>query len=120
MGSRVHENNGLAIRKRVGVVLRGIPVFYAAIFWTFYVWLWMVGVVILFAVCVTVLQAVFYYPAKIVAYLVLAVENSDATGPLLPGYWNDYPGRYIRWCKAALKLGFPTLRRWLFEGFGSR
>lgn len=33
--------------------------------------------------------------------------------PILPGYWKGYPDDYIK----NFKIGFPTLKKWLLEGW---
>jgi hypothetical protein len=46
--------------------------------------------------------------------VLLAFLNSP--DPVLPEYWKDYPWCYLHRIENCVKLGFPTLSRWLLTG----
>lgn len=106
----------LELRRQIGIALRFPVVALLALVWVVYLWWWLASIGLAAALVMLVLYPVAYPLLRIFTYLTLAFQNSKE--PVLPGYWERYPDRYLDWCAKSLKLGFPTLRRWLLEGFG--
>ncbi len=105
------------LRKQIGVALRFPIVALLCFLWIVYLWWWIAGIGIVVAIVMLILRPPAYPILYIFTWLYLAFLNSK--DPVLHGYWDDYPGKYIEWCAKSLKLGFPKLHRWLVEGFGS-
>lgn len=102
-------------RKQVGVLLRFPIVCALGILWIGLIWWWIVAFAILGAAIALVLNPLSYPVLYAIEWLRLAFKNSDA--PTCPNYFEGYPDRYLTWVADAVKLGFPTLERWLSEGF---
>jgi hypothetical protein len=62
-----------------------------------------------------VLRPLAYPVAYAFEYLLLAFQNSDE--PVLAEYWRGYPNDCFEIGFSSAILGFPTLKRWLLEGF---
>jgi hypothetical protein len=110
-------NDQLEFRKQFGVLLRLPIVGLLGLSWVFYFWWWLASIGIAIAVAILVLRPLLYPVLYAFTWLFLAFANSNEK--VLPDYWEQYPAVYIEWCKKSLKLGFPTLRRWLLQGFGN-
>lgn len=105
-------------RRQVGFLLRLPIVAVLCLLWVFYVWWWIFGLSVVITVALLVLQPVLYLILWPLNWLALAFGNSG--DPVLPGYWSKYPDSYLDWCQRCAKLGFPTLLRWLREGWKER
>jgi uncharacterized protein (DUF2062 family) len=79
-------------------------------------WWWLAAIGVAAALTMLILRPLAYPVLYVLTYLALAWGNSD--DPVLPGYFDRYPDEYLEWCTKSLKLGFPTLKRWLIQGFG--
>lgn len=110
MESRVPE-----FRKQVGFALRLVVVLVLGALWVAYIWWWLAGVGLLVSIAILILHPFVYPVLYVLVWIDLAFNNRP--GPVLPGYWDNYPDRYFNWCWRCLRFGFPTLRRWLLEGF---
>jgi hypothetical protein len=102
-------------RRTVGVLMRFPVVAILGLFWTVYVWSWIAGGCIVLSVILLILQPVLYPILWLLNWLLLAFGNS--ADKVLPNYWTRYPDVYFELVRDCLKLGFPTLRRWLLEGW---
>ena len=102
-------------RKTIGVLLRFPIVAFLGFLWTVYVWSWIAGGSIVLTVVLLIVQPLIYPILWPLTWLALAFGNSG--DPVLPNYWTNYPDSYLNWCGRCLKLGFPTLQRWLLEGW---
>ena len=102
-------------RRAVGILLRFPVVLFLAFYWYVCIWWWVAGLGIAAAGFVLIAAPLLYLPLKFAHFVILAFQNSGE--PALPGYWNGYPRRYFDWCARCLRLGSPTLRRWLYEGW---
>lgn len=105
------------LREQVGIALRFPFVALLGALWVTCIWWWLAAIVILAAVATIIVRPIVYLPFYIFKFLELAINNSKEE--VLPGYWDRYPDLYLEWCEKSVKLGFPTLRCWLMEGFGS-
>jgi hypothetical protein len=110
------SNEKLKLRRQIGIGLRFPVVAVLALLWLVYLWWWLAAIGLAVAVAMLVLRPLAYPPLYVLTYLELAFSNSNE--PVLPGYFDRYPDKYIEWCEKSIKLGFPTLKRWLREGFG--
>jgi hypothetical protein len=102
-------------RRQVGIILRLPIVLFLGILWVLYIWWWIAGFGIATTIILLVLHPIVYPILYVLIWIILAFDNSAE--PVLPNYWKNYPDNYFEWCQRCLKLGFPTLRRWLLEGF---
>jgi hypothetical protein len=102
-------------RRAVGVALRAPFVALLTLLWVCYVWWWLVGIRLAFGILRIILQPVIYLPLWIVVYLGYAWSNCD--DPILPDYWKGYPSDTVRSCVKFIKIGFPSLNYWLWNGF---
>ncbi len=105
------------IRRQVGVVLRFPVVAFLGVLWVVYVWWWLAALLIGFVLAWLVLQYLAYWPMKTVLWLIAAFNNDDSS--ILPDYWDGYPEDVLSEIPQAVRIGFPTLRRWLVDGFSS-
>ena len=94
-------------REFVGILLRTPVVMYLGICWILFVW----SLIVTVALCLILVKPLFYPFICLIAWLWHAFIGSKKK--VLPKYWEEYPGRYLKWCK----MGFPTLIRWWFKGF---
>lgn len=101
----------------VGVALRLPVVLVLTVAWLYY-WALCVIVVCGAALAILVLQPLLYRILYFLFWLESAFSNRNEE--ILPGYWKNYPDYLFAWCEKALKLGFPTLYRWLTIGFEKR
>jgi hypothetical protein len=106
------------LRRQVGIVLRFPIVAFLGVLWIVCLWWWIAGIVITISMISLVLQPFIAAIARPFAWLALAFSNKNDEE--LPNYMDRYPTVYFEWCLKSLKLGFPTLRHWLLEGFESR
>jgi len=104
-------------RRLVGILLRLPVVVSLGGLWVACIWWWIVGLSFMLATLVLIMFPILYPLAWCVEWLALAFKNSG--DPVLPEYWKGYPDKYVDWCRTCIKLGFPTLRRWLMEGWHS-
>jgi hypothetical protein len=102
-------------RQQVGVALRFPVVLILAVLWLVYFWWWIAGFGVGFALLMLVLQPLAYPLIWGLSYLYLAFENSSE--PTLPDYWKHYPDYWFDLSSQVVRLGFPTLGRWLKKGF---
>jgi len=110
-------DSGVAeIRKAVGILLRLPIVALLGLLWAVYIW----SVIVAFAISVSVVLLILHplaYPILyVLTWLAMAFQN-DSHSEVLPGYFEHYPECYFDWCLRCIKLGFPTLYRWLSKGF---
>ena len=103
------------MRSVVGMCLRLPIVVFVGLLWMVYLWWVIVVFSIVVSAALIILQPAAYPLLYALMWLSLAFGNSS--DPVLPGYWSGYPGYYFRWCWRCIRLGFPTLRRWLVVGF---
>lgn len=103
------------LRRQIGIGLRFLPVAGLAILWLVCLWWWLAVIGVALGVAGLILQPLAYPVLYLLTYLALAFKNSN--DPVLPGYFERYPDEGIEWCAKSIKLGFPTLKRWLLEGF---
>ena len=110
------------LRQSVGILLRFPVVVFLGFYWVLMVWWWIacLGLACSIALlALMVLLPVLYPFAWCLSFLILAFKNSS--DPVLPGYWDGYPDKYLKWSESCIrhciKLGFPTLHRWLREGW---
>ena len=80
-----------------------------------YVWWWIAAAGLIITLGLLVIVPLLYLPLKGLGELLAAFMNDP--NPVLNGYWNGYPESYLKWCRSCFKLGFPTLVRWLREGW---
>ena len=90
--------------------------------WIVGIWWWIVvlaAVLSSVGLVLTPLAFPFVYSFTCVfKWLSLAFRNSpDPLFPVLPESWKGYPGHLVELWQSAAKCGFPTLGRWLFEGW---
>lgn len=107
--------NEADFRKQVGVILRAPVVLILGLLWVVYVWWWVAGLGVAAGLAMLLLHPIAYPIAYALTWLAHAFENSSE--PVLPNYWEVYPDRYVDLCMNSLRLGFPTLQRWLLTGF---
>lgn len=94
------------MREAVGVVLRAPVVTALTLLWVALWWpLCLVG--ILFAFAVYPLIYPFAYSVIWLQYAFLGRKDK-----VLSNYWAGWPDEFI-----GFSIGFPTLKRWLLEGF---
>ena len=111
------DDEQLVLRKQMGIVLRFPVVAILTILWIIYLWWWIAGIGVAFSLIILILRPPAYPILFFITWLCLAFSNSKAQ--VLPGYWDEYPKKHFEGIFNSLKLGFPTLWRWLTEGFGS-
>lgn len=102
-------------RRMIGVLLRFPVAAFLSLFWIVYIWPWIAGGSIVLTVGLLILRPLLYLILWPLAWLLMAFENKG--DPVLPDYWNNYPDSYLNWCGRCLRLGFPTMRRWLREAW---
>lgn len=103
------------LRKQVGIILRFPIVVLVAVLWLTLVWWWIVGFAV-FGALIALVGVPLTYPFLYFAeWLRLAFLNSDE--PTCPNYFKGYPDDYLNWISNAMRLGFPTLNKWIFEGW---
>ena len=105
------------LRRAIGWLLRAPIVGFLTIFWVVYLWWWIFSLTLLVSAIFAIAQPVLFVPLYILAYLWAAFTNDS--GSILPDYFSGWPRQYIDWCERVFKLGFPTLGRWLKDGFFS-
>jgi hypothetical protein len=103
------------LRAQIGIGLRFLPVTGLALLWLVFIWWWLAAILVAMSVALLILQPVAYPLLYLFTYLGLAFKNSN--DPVLPGYFEQYPDEGIELCAKSIKVGFPTLKRWLLEGF---
>jgi hypothetical protein len=104
-------------RRLTGILLRFPIVLFLFLLWVIYVWWWIAAFGLSTAVVLLILQPLLYPFLYGIEWVLLAFTNSG--NPVLPNYFKNYPDGYVTWCKECFKLGFPTLRRWLVQGWAS-
>jgi len=102
-------------RRQFGILLRLPVVLFLALLWLLYIWWWIAAFGVVVTVALLILQPILYPILYALTWLILAFGNSG--DPVLPNYWKNYPDSYFDWCRSCLKLGFPSLQRWLLEGW---
>ncbi len=105
----------MSVRRQVGVVLRAPIVAALATVWICCIWFWYVLLVAAIAAAHLIILPLAYWPLFGLGWIAAAFGNSDE--PILPEYWKEYPAKIFDGVVTAAKLGFPTLKRWLFQGF---
>lgn len=114
---QISQNDQMELRRQIGIGLRFLPVAVLALLWLVCLWWQLAAIGVAAALTMLILRPVAYPVLYFLSYLALAWDNSnDPVG--LPGYFDGYPDEYFEWCAKSIKLGFPTLRRWLMQGFG--
>jgi len=95
------------LRESVGFLLKFPVIVIIGFFWTVYIWPFIVAAAVL---CI-VLKPPFY----LIRYFIIWSWHAfiGSKDPVLPGYWQGYPMRYVNW----LETGYPTLKRWLIKGW---
>ena len=111
------SNDRIELRRQIGIGLRFLVVAVLTLLWLLYLWWWLAMIGIAAAIAMLILRPLAYPVLYAFTYLALAFTNSREEDVLL-GYWDNYPDKYFKWCEKSFKLGFPTLRRWVLEGFG--
>src|SRR5688572_19040453 len=105
----------LDFRRQIGVALRFIIVLVPAVVWVAELWWWLAAIGVAFNLAMIALHPLGYLVLYPLVYIQLAI--TDSREPVLPTYWDDYPDKYLDWCWRSIKLGFPTLWRWVINGF---
>ena len=105
----------LELRRYVGLALRAVVVAFLAFLWVVSVWWFLAALGIAAGLAMLVVHPVAYLVLYPLVFLTYAFTNSRE--PILPGYWNRYPDMYLEFCWKSLKLGFPTMFHWVFDGF---
>ena len=105
----------LELRRKIGFYLRFPAVAFLALLWLTCFWWWLAAIGIAIEVAMLIARPLAYPLLYVLDYLRLAFFNSK--DPVLPNYFEDYPDEHIEGCWRLIKLGFPTLKRGLLEGF---
>jgi hypothetical protein len=108
-------DNQKEMRRLIGIALRSPIIIILALLWGRYIWWWLALAGVSLGLLALIIIPIGFPVLKFISELGLAFLNSDAES--LSGYWNEYPDKYIKFCKTSLLIGFPTLRNWLFDGF---
>jgi hypothetical protein len=108
------KNDAQGLRKQVGFFLRLPFVLFLGLLWVIYCWWWIAAFGIIMTLIILILYQILYPILYAFVWLYYAFINSS--DQVLPNYWKNYPDNLYDWCKSCIKLGFPTLQRWLLEG----
>ena len=103
------------LRAQIGIALRFPVVALLGLLWVICLWWWVAVIRIVFALLWLILKPIFYPLIYILVWVYMAFMNSS--DPVLPYYWSEYPAWFFVECRDSFKLGFPTLRKWLIDGW---
>ena len=90
-------------RRAVGILLRLPIVIALSLVYYIYIWPFIAGAAIIFIVLHPLI-----YPLRWVWHAFIG-SNDD----LYENHFKNYPEDYLKW----FKTGYPTLNKWLFEGW---
>ncbi len=105
----------LSTRRQIGIGLRFPVIAVLTYLWIVSVWWWLAAAGIGLALLRLVGKPLAYPLLWLFVELSLAFANSRE--PVLPHYWTGYPDYELTLAKKSAKVGFPTLKSWLINGW---